>query len=349
MSDPEDLAQDDEIGIEPDPETRPEPVESSDPDTWETPEGMPELDATTDKALAGRISLRLLAIENVMPDPDQPRKTFGNLIPLADNMRQVGMEQPIKVRPHPTQRGLHMIVDGERRWRAARLAKWTHVPVIVEHNKKQKDVLPSQLAANLFSEVVNPMDEAAAIRRWMHEQRIATYAEAAKRLGHSQNWVTNRNNLLDLPEADQDRVRAGTLSIVDGAKRARDLKGTSRPRSDSADRPTYTTRPAGSGINGGFAAGRQPTSGDSGAGTYTPPAPSTYPPPRSEPAAEPAEGEPYAVDAWYNHEHPLAARASGRCQHRHQRRKLVPGGVACAECWEVTIRRDERLNPTEIS
>ena len=135
---------------------------------------------------------------------DQPRKTFDEekLRELADSIARHGMVQPIIVRQNGER---FVIVAGERRFRAARMAGLTQVPVIVKA-LDDAEVMEVALIENLQRENLNPIEEAAAIR-FLMEQHDLTQEEVAKRL-----------RLLNLDDGVQDYVREGKLSA--GAARA---------------------------------------------------------------------------------------------------------------------------------
>jgi ParB family chromosome partitioning protein len=146
---------------------------------------------------------------------DQPRKTFDEekLKELADSIARHGMVQPIIVRQNGER---FVIVAGERRFRAARLAGLTQVPVIVKA-LDDAEVMEVALIENLQRENLNPIEEAAAIR-FLMEQHDLTQEEVAKRLAKSRPAITNSLRLLNLDDGVQDYVREGKLSA--GAARA---------------------------------------------------------------------------------------------------------------------------------
>ena len=146
---------------------------------------------------------------------DQPRKTFDEekLKELADSIARHGMVQTIIVRQNGER---FVIVAGERRFRAARLAGLTQVPVIVKA-LDDAEVMEVALIENLQRENLNPIEEAAAIR-FLMEQHDLTQEEVAKRLAKSRPAITNSLRLLNLDDGVQDYVREGKLSA--GAARA---------------------------------------------------------------------------------------------------------------------------------
>ena len=146
---------------------------------------------------------------------DQPRKTFDEekLKELADSIARHGMVQPIIVRQNGER---FVIVAGERRFRAARLAGLTQVPVIVKA-LDDAEVMEVARIENLQRENLNPIEEAAAIR-FLMEQHDLTQEEVAKRLAKSRPAIANSLRLLNLDDGVQDYVREGKLSA--GAARA---------------------------------------------------------------------------------------------------------------------------------
>ncbi|HOG00616.1 MAG TPA: ParB/RepB/Spo0J family partition protein [Clostridia bacterium] len=140
---------------------------------------------------------------------DQPRKNFDEerLRELASSIARHGMVQPIIVRKLGER---YSIVAGERRYRAARLAGLSHVPVII---KEFDDVEVHEVALveNLQRENLNPMEEAAAIR-FLMQQHDLTQEEVSQRLGKSRPVIANSLRLLNLPEDVQRLVREGELS-----------------------------------------------------------------------------------------------------------------------------------------
>ena len=163
-------------------------------------------ETTADDAAASTLPLR-----EIEPDPAQPRKKFDDdaLNQLADSITENGLLQPIAVRPKKLGTG-YIIIAGERRWRAARLAGLDEVPVII------KDVSDEQAAAlalieNLQREDLNPIEVAEGCHQLIEKYGL-THETAAKKLGKSRSAVTNSLRLLALPEDVRRKVSAGVLS-----------------------------------------------------------------------------------------------------------------------------------------
>ena len=152
-----------------------------------------------------------LPLREIEPDPAQPRKQFDDdaLNQLADSITENGLLQPIAVRPKKLGTG-YIIIAGERRWRAARLAGLDEVPVII------KDVSDEQAAAlalieNLQREDLNPIEVAEGCHQLIEKYGL-TQETAAKKLGKSRSSVTNSLRLLALPQEVRHKVSEGILS-----------------------------------------------------------------------------------------------------------------------------------------
>ncbi len=156
--------------------------------------------------------VRMAPIESLKPNPDQPRKTFvrEDLEELAASIRDKGVLQPILVRPHPKEDGAWQIIAGERRWRAAQLARLTEAPIIV---KDMDDVAVFEVAIieNVQRTDLNPLEEADAYRMLM-ERFGRTQDAVAGVVGKSRSHVANTLRLLQLPEEVLWFVRHGKMS-----------------------------------------------------------------------------------------------------------------------------------------
>lgn len=137
-------------------------------------------------------------IADVQPRAGQPRKNFDEeaLETLAGSISQHGLIQPIVVRKGDA--GFYEIIAGERRWRAAKLAGLTEVPVTVIEADDRKTAELS-LIENIQREDLNPVEEARAYRALIDEYGL-TQEEVAERISKSRSAVTNTLRLLDLPE-----------------------------------------------------------------------------------------------------------------------------------------------------
>ena len=151
-----------------------------------------------------------LPIYKVEPNPDQPRKEFDpeELENLAESIRVHGLIQPLTVREMPT--GYYQIIAGERRWRAARLAKLSEVPVVVIDADDRK-AMELALIENLQRQDLNPVEEALGYQSLMKEYGL-TQEEVATRVGKSRPAVANALRLLGLNPEVLELVRTGSLT-----------------------------------------------------------------------------------------------------------------------------------------
>lgn len=151
-----------------------------------------------------------LKISEIEPNKNQPRKKFNEeaLNALAESIMENGIIQPLAVRPFGD---VYQIVAGERRWRAARIAGLTEVPVrIMELTDEQVALIA--LIENLQREDLNPIEEALG-----YQNMIETYGikqdELAKKVGRARSTITNSLRLLALPDDVKERVRDGEISV----------------------------------------------------------------------------------------------------------------------------------------
>ena len=155
-------------------------------------------DEAVHSAESGDLTLKLADIE---PNADQPRKYFNEeaLAELAESLKTHGMLSPITVRR--VAGGHYQIIDGERRWRAARLAELVHVPVRIF---EADDRLSAEMALiqNLQREDLAPLEEAQGFRKLINDYGL-TQEETALRVGKSRPTVANALRLLTLPDAVQ--------------------------------------------------------------------------------------------------------------------------------------------------
>jgi ParB family chromosome partitioning protein len=163
-----------------------------------------------DEPIQEKSPYKLLPIHKVEPNPEQPRREFDEveLQALADSISVHGVIQPLTVRELPT--GYFQIIAGERRWRAARLAGLSDVPVVVIEADDKK-AMELALIENLQRQDLNPVEEALGYKSLMEDYGM-TQEDAAKRVGKSRPAVTNALRLLNLNEEVLDKVRTGKLS-----------------------------------------------------------------------------------------------------------------------------------------
>ena len=151
-----------------------------------------------------------LPIYKVEPNPGQPRHDFDEeeLQALADSIEEHGIIQPLTVRE--LSNGYYQIIAGERRWRAARLAKLQEVPVVIIEADDKK-AMELALIENLQRQDLNPVEEALGYRSLMEDHGL-TQDDAAKRVGKSRPAVANALRLLNLSPEVLEKVRDGSLS-----------------------------------------------------------------------------------------------------------------------------------------
>ena len=164
---------------------------------------------------------RLIAIEQIYPNPDQPRRTFDDqaMEDLTASISEKGVIQPLIVRRKESETGQFEIVAGERRWRASQRAKLHEVPVIIREFS-DLEVLEVAIIENIQRSDLNAIDEAAGYKQLM-EKFGRTQDEMGKALGKSRSHIANSVRLLTLPNSAQTLLENGQLS----AGHARTLVG----------------------------------------------------------------------------------------------------------------------------
>lgn len=155
-------------------------------------------------------SYRMLSLDQIQPNPMQPRHEFDQerLTELAESLKQNGMMQPLVVRQNGNG---FMLIAGERRFRAARLAGLTQAPVIINDVDDDVRMLELALVENIQREDLNSLELATAYRRLI-EQCGLTQQDLSTRVNKSRTAVTNTLRLLTLPASVQEMVRRGELT-----------------------------------------------------------------------------------------------------------------------------------------
>lgn len=178
-----------------------------------------------DTSVAARAEMskaqRTLPVAFLKPNRFQPRKTFAqdDLTDLANSIREKGVLQPILVRPIAGEANAFEIVAGERRWRAAQLAKLHDVPVVVRE-LSDSESLELAIIENVQRADLSAIEEAAAYHELM-DRFAYTQDKLAQEVGKSRSHVANTLRLLKLPESVKAMIRDGRLS----AGHARTLVG----------------------------------------------------------------------------------------------------------------------------
>lgn len=176
---------------------------------------------TTEARSATRIGtgLQEIDVSAIAPNPYQPRDQFDeeSLGALADSIREVGVLQPVLVRPAGDG---YELIAGERRWRAARRVGLRTIPALVRETDDSA-ALEQALVENLQREELNPLEEAGAYQQLIEDFGL-THEQVAARAGRSRAAVTNTLRLLSLPPSIQRMVRERQLTMG----HARALLGT---------------------------------------------------------------------------------------------------------------------------
>lgn len=177
-----------------------------------------------------------LRISEIEPRRSQPRKYFDpeSLSQLADSIAANGIIQPIVVRESESS-GYYQIIAGERRWRAAKQAGLSEVPVVILDADDRK-AAEYALIENIQREDLNPLEEATGLKALVEEYSM-TQEEIAKEVGKSRAAVANSLRLLELPDDVKDLVKSGLLS----AGHARALLGLNDKSRmvEAADKVTF--------------------------------------------------------------------------------------------------------------
>lgn len=227
------------------------------------------------------VVLAEIPVGDIDPNPNQPRVHFDEeaLAELADSIRELGVLQPILVRP--AEEGRYQLIAGERRWRATRRAGLATVPAVIRATDDVTSV-EQALVENIHREDLTPLEEAAAFQQLIEDFEF-THEQLATRLGKSRATITNTLRLLTLPPAIQHLLADGRLS----AGHARALLGTP----DRAFQEQLARRASQEGwsVRAVEEAVKQRQAGESGAGADSPaPTPGPTPGPgRETPALRP--------------------------------------------------------------
>jgi ParB family transcriptional regulator, chromosome partitioning protein len=170
-----------------------------------------------------------MLLSNIVPDPEQPRKEFDQaaIERLSESIKARGLLQPLRVRWIPDL-GKHVILVGERRYRAAQLAGLTSVPCIfVENELTEAEILEEQLVENLLREDLNAIEQAQSFKRYM--ELVGCHAkDVAHLLKVAPSTVTRALSLLKLPEALQEQIAEGEIAPKTGFEIAKLKDDTAR-------------------------------------------------------------------------------------------------------------------------
>lgn len=156
--------------------------------------------------------VREIPVDTIRPNPRQPRQVFDDdaLGELAASIAQIGLLQPLVVRPDSSDEEAYELVAGERRFRCVQRLGWDIVPAVIRHTE-DRDMLRDALLENVHRANLNPLEEAAAYQQLLADFGC-TQEELSERVGRSRPQISNTIRLLRLPPAVQRRVAAGVLS-----------------------------------------------------------------------------------------------------------------------------------------
>lgn len=163
--------------------------------------------------------LNEIKISDIQPNPNQPRKHFDEtaLNELAASIKIHGVIQPIVI--NEENNGKYMIIAGERRWRAAKIAGLETIPAYIR-NFTEKQIKEISIIENLQREDLNPIEAAKAIKQLMEEYKL-TQEAVAERIGKSRSVIANTVRLLTLPMEvvdliEKDKLSAGHAKVLVG-------------------------------------------------------------------------------------------------------------------------------------
>jgi ParB family chromosome partitioning protein len=158
----------------------------------------------------GKRPLQQCGIEEVHPNPFQPRKAFSDeqLQELVDSIREKGILQPLLVRRRSDG---YELIAGERRWRAAQRAGLREIPILVR-DVSDSEMLELSLIENIQREDLNPIEEAEAYKRLM-EQFHLTQEEISKKVGKDRSTIANTVRLLKLPPEIKLSLAEGKITM----------------------------------------------------------------------------------------------------------------------------------------
>lgn len=142
--------------------------------------------------------LQEIPIEQIIPNPDQPRKTFkkNELDELAESIKEIGVIQPILIKKSNDKE--YVLIAGERRLRASKIAGLKKIPVIIREVEDDKQAIWA-LVENIQREELNFIEEAMAYKKLMDNYHL-TQTDIAKKVGKKQSTISNKMRILNLPE-----------------------------------------------------------------------------------------------------------------------------------------------------
>lgn len=153
-------------------------------------------------------------LKNIYPNQDQPRRVFDEekINILSESIKNYGVLQPIVLKPDD--KGKYMIIEGERRYRAYKLAHKSEIPAVIK-DIPMKDIMEIALIENLQREELNPIEEALAYRSLIKNYEV-TQEEISEAVGKSRPHITNTLRLLNLPQKIMDMIDQGKITAGHG-------------------------------------------------------------------------------------------------------------------------------------
>ena len=170
---------------------------------------IPDINGEIDKK-----DITTIELKNIYPNQDQPRRVFDEekIKILSESIKNYGVIQPIVLKPDD--KGKYMIIAGERRYRASKLARKSDIPAVIK-DIPMKDIMEIALIENLQREELNPIEEALAYKSLIKNYEV-TQEEISEAVGKSRPHITNTLRLLNLPKQITDMIDQGQITAGHG-------------------------------------------------------------------------------------------------------------------------------------
>ena len=170
---------------------------------------IPDINGEIDKK-----DITTIELKNIYPNQDQPRRVFDEekIKILSESIKNYGVLQPIVLKPD--EKGKYMIIAGERRYRASKLARKVDIPAVIK-DIPMKDIMEIALIENLQREELNPIEEALAYKSLIKNYSV-TQEEISEAVGKSRPHITNTLRLLNLPKQITDMIDQGQITAGHG-------------------------------------------------------------------------------------------------------------------------------------
>ncbi|WP_296645712.1 ParB/RepB/Spo0J family partition protein [Romboutsia sp. 13368] len=170
---------------------------------------IPDINGEIDKK-----DITTIELKNIYPNQDQPRRVFDEekIKILSESIKNYGVLQPIVLKPDD--KGKYMIIAGERRYRASKLARRSDIPAVIK-DIPMKDIMEIALIENLQREELNPIEEALAYKSLIKNYEV-TQEEISEAVGKSRPHITNTLRLLNLPKQITDMIDQGQITAGHG-------------------------------------------------------------------------------------------------------------------------------------